>query len=236
MKQLLVCAATACLTLSACSGGGGAPDSVDRMARSEVEAIVKEYLVSNPEVLQAALVEVEALERDQKFVQLLSAPGDPTIGPADAPITIVEFFDYNCGYCRQANDWLFEQVDDRRGDVRVVFKEYPILAQSSLDATKAAMAAERQGKYREMHIALMKSPDVTAERISSIAKSIGLDERKFTADMEDPAILEHVQRIYAEAEAVGVNGTPGFFVNGAFQSGFREDVMEAMLETARSAL
>ena len=126
--------------LAACSAGG-APDSVDRMARSEVEAIVQEYLTENPEVLQAALVEVQQLERRQTFESLLGNPADPTVGPDDAPITIVEFFDYNCGFCRQANDWLFEQVDDGRGDVRVVFKEYPILAQSSLDATAAAIAA-----------------------------------------------------------------------------------------------
>lgn len=223
------------LSLTACSAGGP-PDSVDRMARSEVEAIVKEYLVSNPEVLQEALEEVHELERQQTFVQLTQEPGDPTIGPADAPITIVEFFDYNCGYCRQANDWLFDQVDDRRGDIRVVFKEYPILAQSSLDAAKAAMAANRQGKYREMHIALMKSPDLSEENIAKIAVSVGLDQQKFERDLADPELLQHIQRVYGEAEDVGVEGTPGFFVNGEFHNGFRQETMQALLEDARKGL
>lgn len=235
MKRTLIGILIAGITLASCSAGGP-PDEVDRMARSEVEAIVKDYLISNPEVLQAAMAEVEELERAQTFSSLLDEPGDPTIGPADAPITIVEFFDYNCGYCRKANDWLFEQVDDRRGDIRVVFKEYPILAQSSLEGTKAAIAADRQGKYREMHVALMKSPEVNAESISKIAKSIGLDEAKLAKDMESEETLQLVQRVYGEADAVGVEGTPGFFVNGAFHNGFREETMDKLLEEARRAL
>lgn len=235
MKRLIVGLLAAGLGLAACSAGG-APDQVDRMARSEVEAIVKDYLVSNPEVLQEALAEVHQLERRQIFAQLVAEPDDPTIGPADAPITIVEFFDYNCGFCRQANDWLFEQVDDRRGDIRVVFKEYPILAQTSLGAAQAALAAERQGKYREMHVALMKSPDLSEEGIAKIAKSVGLDQEQFERDMADPKILEHIQRVYGEAEEVGVEGTPGFFVNGEFHNGFRKETMQALLEDARKAL
>lgn len=221
--------------LAACSAGG-APDSVDRMARSEVEAIVQEYLTENPEVLQAALVEVQQLERRQTFESLLDNPADPTVGPDDAPITIVEFFDYNCGFCRQANDWLFEQVDDGRGDVRVVFKEYPILAQSSLDATAAAIAAQRQDKYREMHVALMQAPEITDEIINGAATSIGLDMEKFRADRTDPRLLELVQRVRQEAELAGVEGTPGFFVNGIYHSGFRRETMQEILEEARAAL
>ena len=223
------------LLLTACSAGG-APDSVDRMARSEVEAIVQEYLTKNPEVLQAALVEVQQLERRQTFESLLGNPADPTVGPDDAPITIVEFFDYNCGFCRQANDWLFEQVDDGRGDVRVVFKEYPILAQSSLDATAAAIAAQRQDKYREMHVALMQAPEITDEIINGAATSIGLDLQKFRADRADPRLLELVQRVRQEAELAGVEGTPGFFVNGIYHSGFRRETMQEILEEARAAL
>ncbi len=235
MKHLLIGIVITAAGLVGCSPSG-APGEIDRMARSEVEAIVKDYLVSNPAVLQEALAEVHSLERRQTFDQLLAEPGDPTIGPADAPITIVEFFDYNCGFCKQANDWLFEQVDDRRGDIRVVFKEYPILAQSSLEASKAAIAADRQGKYREMHIALMKAPELNEERIQTISKSIGLDEDQFAKDLADPSVLELVQRIYAEAEAVGVEGTPGFFVNGAFHNGFRVETMQALLADARRAL
>lgn len=227
----LLAGALAC----ACSSGG-APDEIDRMARSEVELIIKEYLISNPEVLQAANLEVEALERQQTFESLLDNADDPSIGPEDAPITIVEFFDYNCSFCKQANDWLFEQVDGRSGDVRVVFKEYPILAQSSLDATAAAMAAHKQGKYREMHVALMKAPEITDETISSAADSIGLDREKFDADRADPGLLPFIQRIREEAEEAGVEGTPGFFVNGAFHSGFRRTTMEEILDDARAAL
>ena len=147
----------AALALLAACSAQSAPDSVDRMARSEVEAIVREYLVSNPEALAAGLEALQKQEQAKLFARLASHPDDPSLGPKDAPVTIVEFFDYNCGYCRVANDWVFDTIDDRSGDVRVIFKEYPILAESSILAARAALAAHRQGKYREMHVALMTS-------------------------------------------------------------------------------
>ncbi len=219
--------------LAGCSQG--TPDSVDRMARSEVEAIIKEYLVTNPEVLADALVELQKREGDKLFAKLVSSPDDPALGPKDAPITIVEFFDYNCGYCKAANDWVFEEVDAREGDIRVIFKEYPILAQSSLTSAKAALAADKQGKYREMHVALMKAKDLSPESITKIATSIGLNIERFNKDMESDKAMEHVQRIHAEAEEAQVQGTPGFFINGKFVNGFDKDLLTKMIEDERKA-
>jgi protein-disulfide isomerase len=221
--------------LGACSQGAEAPASVDRMARSEVEAIVKDYLIQNPEVLSEAIDALQAHEQKKLFTQLASSGDDPSLGPKDAPITIVEFFDYNCGYCKLATDWVFEAVDSRQGDVRVVFKEYPILAESSLLAAKAALAADKQGKYREMHVALMKAKTLDHANIDKIAASIGLDVARLRKDMESDAALEHVQRIHAEAEQAQIQGTPGFFINGEPFSGFQKETLDKMLAEARKA-
>lgn len=231
IRASLLLALPVVLALGACSQK--TPDSVDRMARSEVEAIVKDYLLQNPEVLADALVELQKRESDKLFANLVSHPDDPSLGPDNAKITIVEFFDYNCGYCKSANDWVFQEVDAREGDVRVIFKEYPILAQSSLTASKAALAADRQGKYREMHTALMKSRDLSPETITKIATSIGLDMARFNKDMESDKAMEHVQRIHAEAEEAQVQGTPGFFINGKFLNGFDKDQLTKMVEDER---
>ncbi|MEZ5936668.1 MAG: thioredoxin domain-containing protein [Hyphomonadaceae bacterium] len=248
MRLVTSIAALACLALTACSAGKetAAPDSTDRMARSEVEAIVKDYLIKNPDVLAEAMAEVDKLKRSQRFSQLVSEKEDPTLGPKDAPITIVEYFDYNCPYCHAANKWVLDELDSKQGDVRVVFKEFPILRQSSLAAAMAALAANRQGKYREMHVALMNSrklsvagddgredPDATQAEIMRIAKSIGLNMNKFEKDMADPEFTKVLQRIYAEAEEAGIEGTPGFYINGEFIEQFNEPRLDATIEKVR---
>jgi protein-disulfide isomerase len=233
IRKSVLLALPLALALSACSQK--TPDSVDRMARSEVEAIVKDYLLEHPEVLADALVQLQKHESGKLFTTLISNPDDPALGPDNAKITIVEFFDYNCGYCKAANDWVFEEVDAREGDVRVIFKEYPILAQSSLTAAKAALAADRQGKYREMHMALMRTKDLSPEGIAKIATSIGLKMDQFNKDMESDRAMEHVQRIHAEAEEAQVSGTPGFFINGQFVNGFDKALLTKIIEDARKA-
>ncbi len=236
MKSALILAiASVTMVASACSQSS-APDSVDRMPRGEVEAIIAEYLVKNPEALEAGLLAVDAMKKEQLFGKLASNANDPSLGPSDAPITIVEFFDYNCGYCRQANDWVLEQIDAREGDIRIVFKEYPILAESSLKAAQAAHAANLQGKYREMHVALMKSPDLSIEGIEKAAKSIGLDVERLKKDMESPSTLAQIERVYGEAAEAGVEGTPGFYVNGEFLNGYREEALAKMVTDARKDL
>jgi protein-disulfide isomerase len=227
------------LSLAACSGANNetaAPDAVDRMARAEVEAIVKDYLVNNPEVVAEIIESLGAHERNKTFDSLVSHGLDPELGPKDAPITIVEFFDYNCGYCKSANEWVLKQLDDRRNDVRVVFKEYPILRETSLEAAKAALAANKQGKYREMHSALMHAGDLSNENIEKIAKSVGLNIDRMKKDMESAEFQRHFENVYRESEAAGVEGTPGFFINGEFVNGFNEAALERILKEQREKL
>jgi protein-disulfide isomerase len=246
MRNLALCAAA--LILAACSGQKqtSAPEAVDRMARQEVEAIVKDYLLNNPEVLVEAFTELDRRQSQASFEKLISHDNDPSVGPKDAPVTIVEFFDYNCGYCKAANDWVMDQAADRNSKVRVVFKEFPILRESSELAAKAALAAEKQGKYREMHIALMKSRALapmtedgkedlagTLKEIERVARSVGLDTAKLQKDMASDAIAVKIDNVHREAALAGIEATPGFFVNGQVLQGFNEEQLDKMIAKAR---
>src|SRR5262249_3062609 len=150
----------------------------------------------------------------EAFANLTAHDNDPSLGPKNAPITMVEFFDYNCTFCKAANPWVFQQLDSSKGQVRIVFKEFPILHEDSIAASKAALAANRQGKYREMHLAMMRTKDFTQDHLEQIAKSVGLNVEKFRKDMADPAFQAHIERVHREAQEASVDATPGFFING----------------------
>jgi protein-disulfide isomerase len=240
MRLKTICAVML-LAAAACSGQSkeaevAAPDAVDRMPRAEVEAIVKDYLLKNPEILVEAFTELDRRQTEASFARLVGHDNDPSIGPKNAPITIVEFFDYNCGYCKAANDWVFKQASSRNGEVRVIFKEFPILREDSSVAARAALAADRQGKYREMHVALMKGRDFTTAGLEKTAKSAGLNIERWKKDMADPKLEEHIARVHREAAESGIEATPGFFINGQTYQGFHEPKLEEMMKTAREKL
>ena len=235
----------AALLATACSGAQTAtkaPDSVDRMAKSEVQAIVKEYLLENPEILfemQTAYETKQNLENTQKAESawgklLETAKDDPSIGPKNAPITMIEFSDYDCGFCKAALPWVLSQVDDRRGDIRLVIKEAAWRGEASHRAAMAALAAQKQGKYREMHIALMKSPSsaYTPDNLEKIAASVGLDIPRWKKDM-DANDSSHVDRSLKEFEDAGMRGTPAFLINGKFVSGFDQQGLDSLIEATR---
>jgi protein-disulfide isomerase len=238
MRLTYLAAAALVLGLAACSPAGKtevkAPDSVNRMQRSEVEAIVKDYLINNPEVLAQAFGELQRREEVKTFTRLINEKDDPSIGPANAPITIVEFFDYNCGYCKAANPWVFEQLASKKNDVRVIFKEYPVLAESSHYASTAALAAAKQGKYREMHLTMMKSHDFSPENVDKMAASVGLDLDRMHKDMKSEEVADHITRVLTEGQQADVKGTPGFFVNGVFLNGYNQEQLQQMVDDERA--
>jgi protein-disulfide isomerase len=228
-------AAAAMLSAAAC-GADGPPDSVSRMERSEVEAIVRAYLLENPEVITEALTELQRRDDERAVAQMLANTDAPSVGPADAPITIIEFFDYNCGYCKVATPWLSAQLEHPNKDVRVIFKEFPILedrTQSSEAAARAALAAHKQGKYLEMHMALMAEKPLTAERIEPIARGLGLDVERLKRDMESRDVTDQIATNFELAQNAGVNATPGFFINGKPLLGFSEELLDEMMAEAR---
>lgn len=247
MRSLLLSLA-AVIGLSACGQGqASAPDSIDKMAKADVEAIVREYLLREPEILfemQSAYQVKAAMEQAVKVEAawdklIASAKDDPYIGRKDAPITIIEFTDYDCGYCKRALPTVVELADDRRGDTRVVFKELHWQGNADGAPSRAALAAQRQGKYREMHLALMAAPANarTPEYVESVARTLGLDIARWKRDMASPEVAAQIARYEAEARASGVNGTPALLVNGTYVPGGADvEALKSLVEAKRQEL
>lgn len=227
---LMTSIAAVSLMTASCAEAG----PTTNMSKSEIETLVKEYILENPEIIRDAIIklqEKESLQEQEIYREsIISAkdalendPRDPAIGPANAKVTIVEFFDYNCGFCKRATPWV-EQVAEKYGDdVRVVFKELPILddrTKTSRLAARAALAAQRQGKYAEMHFALMDQKRLSGDIISETAEKIGLDMRKYKADMADATIDQHISDTLLLANRLpALTGTPFFIVGDQYVSG-----------------
>jgi protein-disulfide isomerase len=247
MRLTTALSALLALGAAACSGGEvKAPDSVGGLEKAQVEAIVKEYLLREPEILFEMQT---AFQRNQLATQTLAAEGawekllatskdDPYIGRKDAPITIVEFSDYDCGVCKAAVPWVMAQVDDRRSDIKVIVKESAVRGEDSRRAAIAAMAAHQQGKYREMHVALMKAPAnaYTPGNLEMIAQSVGLDIARWKKDMADANLIKRVDRSVEEFDMAGLQGTPSFLINGRVVGGFGQEELESLIEATRQQI
>ncbi|MCF8508400.1 MAG: thioredoxin domain-containing protein [Hyphomonadaceae bacterium] len=247
MRLTTALSALLALGAAACSGGEvKAPDSVGGLEKAQVEAIVKEYLLREPEILFEMQT---AFQRNQLATQTLAAEGawekllatskdDPYIGRKDAPITIVEFSDYDCGVCKAAVPWVMAQVDDRRSDIKVIVKESAVRGEDSRRAAIAAMAAHQQGKYRDMHVALMKAPAnaYTPANLEMIAQSVGLDIARWKKDMADANLIKRVDRSVEEFDMAGLQGTPSFLINGRFVGGFGQEELESLIEATRQQI
>jgi protein-disulfide isomerase len=149
--------------------------------------------------------------QDLKF-DISKAPHD---GPEDAPIKLVEFYDYGCPHCQAFKPMLEQVVKDEQGKVVQYFMNFPLEKhENSKSAAQAALAAHAQGRFKEMHDALFAhSPDQTHEQVTDMAKAIGLDMAKFEAVYADPATLQHVMSDLAQGEKAGVDSTPTLFFN-----------------------
>ena len=220
------------------------PIGAAELDRSDVETIIREYLNENPNVIyeavekhQRQLAEAAKEQQDAALATNYAAlvEGAPTVGAtaADA-ITVVEFFDYNCGYCKRSMDAIL-QVLESEADVRFVFVEFPILAPSSRTAALAALAADRQGAYFEFHRALMQHRGaLTDTRVMEIAQEVDLDMAQLTRDMEDAEVVAALERNASVGEAVGVQGTPFFLVNRkAYPGWLDEEALRSAITAAR---
>ncbi|TNE34677.1 MAG: DsbA family protein [Alphaproteobacteria bacterium] len=226
---------------------GGYHYHADKRAREEGEfgEKVRGYLLAHPQVLREVIAELKkqdmaAAEAEQR-AKLAAVSSDLTHDPdsfvagnPNGDVTIVEFFDYRCGYCKQSYPDVMKTVAED-GNIRLVLKEFPILGDQSVMATKAALAAGQQNKYIELHDALMAAHgSFSKERIIGIAGSLGIDTEKLAADMEDPKIHDIVSKNYALATKLGINGTPAFVVGNHFVPGVvsAED-LKAFVASAR---
>jgi protein-disulfide isomerase len=199
------------------------PAPADPAFQQAVEQVVEQYIRAHPEVieqtLQALQVKREAEERDRirkviatKQAELLNDPNSPVSGNLDGDVTVVEFFDYRCGYCKRVAGAV-TQLQEDDPNVRVVYKDFPVLGDASVFAARAALASKVQGKHLAFHEALLASKiELISENVLAIAKQVGLNTEQLNKDMQDPTLNEIIVRNQALARELGINGTPGFIV------------------------
>lgn len=244
MKFAPFAALAAAMTLAGCG------DSAAQVDEAQTREIVRAYLMENPEIIRDALMELQTREAEAAddairtaavaaLPALVSDPRTPSIGPADAKVTIVEFFDYNCSYCQLSSSWVQQTIDAHPNDVRVVFRDYPILNSrtgTSIEASHAALAAAQQGKFKEMHFALYgASATLTSEEIDAIAESVGVDVAQMRADMEAAEHGELIADTMAIADQIGVEGTPFFIVGDRIVPGADMEMLQTYLDEALAA-
>ena len=222
-------------------------EQVNTADREAIEQIVREYILENPEIIEEAIIALSERQRleaaaatketiAENWDALYNDPTDYTIGPADAEITIVEFFDYRCGYCKRSVDWVNNLPSQYDGKVRVVFKELPIFGGVSESAALAALAAGRQGKYVDMHLALMKlksNKDLTEEAIDQIAEEAGVDVTLMRADMKSLETQKQLSDMSALAQKFYPDSipTPLFFIGDQKIEGANTPLVEALIES-----
>lgn len=214
--------------------------------RAEIEDIVKTYLTEkHPEVIGMGLQNLQKREQEASDTKmkakimvekdrLFNDPASPSIGDPKAKVTVVEFFDYQCGYCKVAEPTL-ERLMNENKDVRFVFKNFPILGPVSLESAKASLASVRQNKFLAFHEALMNRKDrQSSEGIYEVAKQVGLDVEKLKKDMADKPVVDAVEANLKLGQDIGVRGTPFFLVNNTALPGAVEyDQFQKIIAEAR---
>lgn len=218
----------------------------DPTQEQAIERIVRAYILEHPEIIVEAVQTLRARERqatEERRQQTLadnrealhSSDIAPVLGNPAGDVTLVEFFDYRCPYCRSVSETVRDIVADD-GNVRLVLKEFPILGTDSLFAARAALAAARQDAYEEFHYRLMSAPQkVGREAVLAIAEDVGLDVERLQQDMQDEAVDAELRRNYRLAEALEINGTPAFVIGDALVPGaVGRSRLERLLSRARS--
>jgi protein-disulfide isomerase len=195
--------------------------------RGEIERIVKDYLLSHPELLQEVMSELEKrqaqaeAEKHRAAVKehspaIFASPRQVTLGNPQGDVAVVEFFDYNCGYCKRAMTDMLELIKSD-GKLKFVLKEFPVLGDGSVQAAQVAAAVRMQDKtgkkYLEFHQKLLgsRSPADKA-RALAVAKEIGLDVARIEKDMASDEVKATLEESFKLAEALGLNGTPSYVV------------------------
>ena len=202
-------------------------DDLSTGQRSEVERIVRDYLIAHPEVIQEAMTELEKrqsaadTEKHKAAVKqyseaLFTSPRQVVLGNPSGNVTFVEFFDYNCGYCKRAmDDMLTLLKDDPK--LKVVLKEFPVLGPGSVEAAQVAVAVRMQDKtgkkYLEFHQKLLGGRgQADKAHALAVAKDIGLDMVRLDKDLASPEVKATLQENFKLAEALGLNGTPSYVI------------------------
>jgi protein-disulfide isomerase len=199
--------------------------------RDEIGDIVREYLMANPEVLvdvSKALEAKQQAEEDKARLtgvtehkdEIFRSPTDYVGGNPDGDVTMVEFFDYNCSWCKKGMPEVVELMKSDKG-LRFVLKEFPIFGEDSEYAARAALAARKQGKYWEMHLAMLSHEGkVNKASVDEIAAAQGLDVAQMKTDMDSEEIVGTIARNQELAQRLAINGTPAFVIDNKVVPGY----------------
>ena len=232
-----------CTVFSVAPGLSAAQDNaVSPDQRKAFEGVIRDYLLKNPAIIREAMQALQQREEEEKQAKATRAlkeysgelyhdASSPVGGNPKGDVTIVEFFDYNCGYCKRVAPTISALLK-QDPNVRIVYKEFAILGPQSLIAARAALAAQRQGKYHEFHNALMSAAKLDAGSIAALSKRLGLDQDKWLEDMEDPGIARMIRRNSQLANVLGINGTPAFIIGERLIPGAVD--LDALTEIVKS--
>jgi protein-disulfide isomerase len=240
-----------CRTLSAAIGLAllaGLPAVADPLTpqqKAAVEQLIRDTLANHPEIVVDALkaaqkkAESEAADTQRKTIRaerraLLDDPSSPVGGNPKGDVTIVEFFDYRCPYCKEMEPAL-ETLIKEDGGLRIVYKEFPILGPASVYATRVALAARAQGKYDAFHRAMMAvRGTIDDAAVRRTAANAGIDMTSLASAIEDGRIDAVIQRNYTLARALDIEGTPAFIVGDRLLPGVNDiDALRASIARVR---
>jgi protein-disulfide isomerase len=204
---------------------------IDTAQKKQIESIIHDYLLEHPEVLREMSERLQAKELAEADVAraenltrnaaaIFKSGADPVAGNPTGDVTIVEFTDYNCGWCKKSIDEIV-QITEGDKNVRIVIKEFPIFGAGSDYAARAALASVKQGKYWELHRALFKQEtQVTREVVDAVAESIGLDVKKMQSDMDTDEIKDIIRANHELAKSLKIEGTPAFVIDDKVIPGY----------------
>lgn len=214
--------------------------------KKQIETIIQDYILDNPEIITKAITALQARQREAEErgtkaalvanrSRLSNDPTSPVGGNPNGDVTLIEFFDYRCGVCKRVHPIVAKLVDDDR-KIRRVYKEWPILGPASLVAARAALASRKQGKYIVFHNAMMEARGrLDQAAVMRIAKRVGLDTTQLARDMDGPGISRVLQRNFALAEALKLTGTPSFVIGDTLLRGGRDlATMRKLVAEARA--
>lgn len=194
---------------------------------NEIRNIVKDVIKENPELIVSSFENMQIKKAQEAKVKLGERKGDiensdklPFIGNPDAKITITKFFDYACGYCKRA-DKTMEQLVAEDKDIKVIYRELPILGTNSLNASKAALAIYNinSAKYNQFHKELMNVKNIDMQVINKIATNLGVPANKLASEMNKQQVIDSINVNQKLAHDIGVHGTPAFIINGELIAG-----------------
>lgn len=245
LKGLRVAAGVLALTAIAAGPVSAQSAALSDAQKKEVRGLVREYILANPEIITEAvslLQEKEEKAKASKVVAAINAnkaslftpPEGTVLGNPKGDVTLVEFFDYNCGYCKQVYPTMMETLKED-GKIKLVVKEFPILGPGSVVASQAALASRKQNKYQEFHMAMLgHRGQLNEDSIMKIAADVKIDVKKLREDMKAPEINEILKKNHQLAQELGIEGTPAIVVGETLVPGaLQKDHLKELIADAR---